>query len=159
MPPSGSPTTARRRPVPLESAAFGLLRFAGGRSIQLEAAWILPEGDDRQYVHLHGTAAGALVERDRLTVIRVGEAGTEAFSTPIVLGAPDASVAPFQTQASHFAAAIRGTAPALAPAEDGVQLMQMVDALYASASERREVGLLENRRRAAQLTVLIGRPC
>jgi predicted dehydrogenase len=74
-------------------------------------------------------------------VIRVGDAGTEAFSTPIVLGAPDATVAPFRTQASHFAAAIRGTAPALAPAADGVQLMQMVDALYASASERREVGL------------------
>ena len=126
---------------PLESAAFGLLRFAGGQSIQLEAAWILPEGDDRQYVHLHGTEAGALVERDRLTLIRVGDAGTEAFSTPIVLGAPDATVAPFRTQASHFAAAIRGTAPALAPAADGVQLMQMVDALYASASERREVGL------------------
>ena len=73
---------------PLESAAFGLLRFAGGRSIQLEAAWILPEGDDRQYVHLHGTAAGALVERDRLTVIRVGEAGIEAFSTPDRAGGP-----------------------------------------------------------------------
>lgn len=127
---------------PLESAAFGLLRFAGGRSIQLEAAWVLPEADDRQYVHLHGTAAGALVERDRLTVIRTGEAGIETYSTPILLGAPDALVAPFQTQASHFAAAIRGTAPALAPAEDGVQLMQMVDALYASASERREVDLV-----------------
>jgi predicted dehydrogenase len=128
---------------PLESAAFGLLRFAGGRSIQLEAAWILPEGDDRQYVHLHGTAAGALVERDRLTVIRTGESGIETSSTPIVLGAPDALVAPFQTQASDFAAAIRGTAPALAPAEDGVQLMQMIDALYASASERREIGVAE----------------
>jgi predicted dehydrogenase len=126
---------------PLESAAFGLLRFAGGRSIQLEAAWILPEADDRQYVHLHGTAAGALVERERLTVIRTGEAGVETYSTPIVLGAPDALVAPFQTQALHFAAAVRGTAPALTPAEDGVLLMQMVDALYASAAKGREIGL------------------
>jgi predicted dehydrogenase len=128
---------------PLESAAFGLLRFAGGRSIQLEAAWILPEADDRQYVHLHGTAAGALIEKDRLTVIRAGEAGIETFGTPMVLGVPDALVAPFQTQASHFAAAIRGTAPALATAEDGVQLMQMVDALYASASQGREIGLAD----------------
>lgn len=127
---------------PLESAAFGLLRFAGGRSIQLEAAWILPESEDRQYVHLHGTAAGALVERDRLTVMRAGEAGIEAFSPPIVVGWPEAFVAPFRIQASHFAAAIRSTAPALAPAEDGVQLMQMVDALYASASEGREIGLV-----------------
>jgi predicted dehydrogenase len=126
---------------PLESAAFGLLRFAGGRSIQLEAAWIVPEGDDRQYVHLHGSTAGGLVEREKFTVVRSGEAGVETFSTPIVLGAPDALVAPFQTQATLFAAAIRGTAPALAPAGDGVQLMQMVDALYASASEQREIGL------------------
>jgi predicted dehydrogenase len=126
---------------PLESAAFGLLRFAGGRSIQLEAAWVLPESDDRQYVHLHGTAAGALVERDRLTVIRTGEAGIEACSTPVVLSAPDAVVAAFEAQASLFAAAIRGTAPALAPAEDGVQLMQMVDALYASAAKGRAIDL------------------
>ncbi len=125
---------------PLESAAFGLLRFAGGHSIQLEAAWILPESDDRQYVQLHGTAAGALVERERLTLIRVGEAGVETQSPPIVVGWPDAYHAPFVTQANLFAAAIRGTAPALAPAEDGVQLMQMIDALYASASERREIG-------------------
>jgi predicted dehydrogenase len=125
---------------PLESAAFGLLRFAGGRSIQLEAAWILPEGHDRQYVHLHGSAAGGLVEREKFTVVRTGEGGVETFSTPMLLGAPDAVMVPFQTQASHFAAAIRGTAPALAPAEDGIRLMQMVDALYASASERREIG-------------------
>jgi predicted dehydrogenase len=126
---------------PLESAAFGLLRFAGGRSIQLEAAWILPEGDDRQYVHLHGSAAGGLVEREKFTVVRTGEGGIETFSTPSVLGAPDTLIVPFQTQASHFAAAISGTAPALAPAEDGVQLMQMVDALYTSARERREIGV------------------
>ena len=124
---------------PLESAAFGLLRFAGGRSIQLEAAWILPEADDRQHVHLHGTAGGALVDRERLTIIRTGEAGIETFSTPMLLGAPDMLVLQFQTQASLFAAAIRGTAPALASAEDGVLLMQMVDALYASASDGGEV--------------------
>jgi predicted dehydrogenase len=126
---------------PLESAAFGLLRFAGGRSIQLEAAWILPESDDRQYVHLHGTAAGALVEPHRLTLIRADESGVETLSPPIVVGWPEAYLAPFVTQASLFAAAIRGTAPALAPAADGVHLMQMIDALYASARHGGEVGL------------------
>ena len=57
-------------------------------------------------------------------------------------------VAAFQTQARHFAAAIRGTAPALASAEDGVQLMQMVDALYASAGAGREIAVGEQRERA-----------
>ena len=72
---------------------------------------------------------------------RTGEAGIETSAAPLLPGAPDATLVAFRTQASHFAAAIRGTVPALAPAEDGVRLMRMLDALYASASERREVGL------------------
>jgi predicted dehydrogenase len=126
---------------PLESAAFGLLRFAGGRSIQLEASWILPESADRQYVHLHGATAGALVERDKFTLIRVGEAGIEMFTPPTTIGGPDPTLAAFLTQASYFAAAIRGTAAALTPAEDGVWLMRMIDALYRSAKEGREIAL------------------
>ncbi|MGH6912372.1 MAG: Gfo/Idh/MocA family protein [Geminicoccales bacterium] len=126
---------------PLESAAFGLLRFEGGRSIQLEAAWILPQAADRMCVHLCGTAAGALVEQDTLTVTRVGPSGIEQIRPPILGGWPDAFVASFRTQASRFAQAIRGTAPALAPADDGVQLMRMIDALYASACEGREISL------------------
>jgi predicted dehydrogenase len=126
---------------PLESAAFGLLRFEGGRSIQLEAAWILPEGEDRQFVHLYGSMAGALVEKEALTVTRVGEAGVEQEKPPILIGWPDAYVAPFRIQASRFAAAIRGAASPLTPAEDAVQLMYMIDGLYASAREGREVVL------------------
>jgi predicted dehydrogenase len=126
---------------PLESAAFGLLRFESGRSIQLEAAWILPEGEDRQLVHLYGSAAGALIEKEALTVTRVGEEGVEQAKPPILIGWPDAYTTPFRVQAGRFAAAIRGTAPALTPADDAVQLMRMIDALYASAREGREVVL------------------
>ncbi len=126
---------------PLENAAFGLLRFAGGRSIQLEASWISPDSEDRHQVHLHGTTAGALVERDRFTFIRVGAAGTETLSSGSTIGGPDPVVAAFLAQASHFAGAIRGTAAALTPAEDGVWLMRMIDALYRSAKERREIVL------------------
>jgi predicted dehydrogenase len=126
---------------PLESAAFGLLRFEGNRSIQIEAAWILPQAQDRLCVELCGTTAGARIEADALTITRVGETGIEQSKPPILAGWPDAFVAPFRTQASRFAAAIRGTAPPLTPADDAVQLMRMIDALYASASTQHEIRL------------------
>jgi len=126
---------------PVESSAFGLLRFEGGRSIQLEAAWILPQSDDVTSVQLFGAEAGALIEPGKLTVIRVSDAGIEEHSPPITIGLPDALVGPFQTQARRFAAAIGGTEPQLGSAEDGVRLMQMIDALYASGKEQREIVL------------------
>jgi predicted dehydrogenase len=126
---------------PVESAAFGLLRFAGGRSIQLEAAWILPQSEDALSVQLFGAQAGALVEADKLTLTRVGEVGIEELRPPLTIGWPDAYVGPFRIQASRFAAAIRGAEARTASAEDGVQLMRMIDALYASGKEQREICL------------------
>jgi predicted dehydrogenase len=126
---------------PVESSAFGLLRFEGGRSIQLEAAWILPQADDALAVELFGAKAGALIEAGKLTVTRVGAAGVERLAPPITIGWPEAFVGPFQIQASRFAAAIRGDDANLASAEDGVRMMQMIDALYASGKEQREVSL------------------
>ncbi len=126
---------------PVESSAFGLLRFAGDRSIQLEAAWILPQSDDALSVELFGAKAGALIEAGKLTVTRVSAAGVERLAPPITIGWPEALVGPFQIQASRFAAAIRGADANLASAEDGVVMMQMIDALYASGKEQREIGL------------------
>ena len=78
--------------------------------------------------------AGALVEKEALTVTRVGEAGVEAgeAADPGRLAGRVRSRR-FSIQASRFAAAIRGTASPLTPAEDAVQLMRMIDGLYASA--------------------------
>ena len=126
---------------PVESSAFGLLRFAGGRSIQLEAAWILPQSEDALSVQLFGAKAGALIEQGKLTVTRVGEAGVEEIRPPILIGWPEAYVGPFQVQASRFAAAIRRPDANLASAEDGIRLMEMIDALYASGKEQREIEL------------------
>jgi predicted dehydrogenase len=127
--------------TPVESSAFGLLRFEGNRSIQLEAAWILPQSDDALSVELFGAKAGALIESGKLTVTRVGAAGIEQHAPPIMIGWPEAYVGPFRIQASRFAAAIRGDDANLASAEDGVVMMQMIDALYASGKEQREIGL------------------
>ncbi|MEM7024613.1 MAG: Gfo/Idh/MocA family oxidoreductase [Pseudomonadota bacterium] len=126
---------------PLESAAFGLLRFEGGRSIQLEASWILPQGDDALSVELFGTGAGALVERDRVTVTRVGKNGIDQATPPVSNGWPDSFIAPFRTQAQHFAAAVRGEGPPMTTAEDGLTLMRLIDAMYMSAREQREIRL------------------
>jgi predicted dehydrogenase len=127
--------------APGESSAFDLLRFAGGRSIQLEAAWVLPQSDDALSVQLFGAKAGALIEHGRLIVTRVGAAGIEEHRPPILIGWPESYVAPFQIQASRFAAAIHDAEPQLASAEDGIRLMEMIDALYASGKEQREIEL------------------
>jgi len=129
--------------LPLENAAFGLLRFEGGRSLQLEAAWTLPQSADVLSVELFGTEAGALIEADRLTVTRVGAEGIQQSCPTITVGWPAAFVGPFKVQANRFAAAIRGEESDLASASDGVRVMQMIDALYMSGRAQREVRIGE----------------
>jgi predicted dehydrogenase len=126
---------------PVESSAFGLVRFAGGRSIQLEAAWVLPQSEDGLSVQLFGAKAGALIETGKLVVTRVGDTGIEELRPPIMIGWPEAYVGPFLIQANRFAAAIRDADADLASAEDGVRVMEIIDALYASGKEQRAIEL------------------
>jgi predicted dehydrogenase len=118
-----------------DDSAFALIRFADGRSLQVEASWVLAQAEDHFAVHLYGTKAGARVNDNELDLYTVGEDGRTARSRVIRAGGLQA----FLKQTSNFIAAIRGEAQLVTPAAHGAQIMAMVDGIYRSAAEGREV--------------------
>jgi len=114
----------------VDDSAFAMVRFAGGATLLLEATWALhlPGG---QITRVAGTAGGATWEP--LTVY-TNQGGTDVDIVPQV-----ATWNPFHRQTAHFADCCRKKAKCISGAEQGVQLMQMLDAVYKSSSTGREV--------------------
>jgi len=124
-----------------EDSAFALIRCAGGRTLQLEASWVLAKAHDEHGVYVYGTEGGATLEERALALHRVGADGRTTERPPVPSGWPDDYVTPFEAQASDFIRAIReGTTPRT-PAAHGTQLMTLLDAIYASSEAGREVRL------------------
>jgi len=118
-----------------DDSAFALIRFADGRSLQVEASWVLAQDDDHFAVHLYGTEGGARVNDNQLDMYTVSEEERTARSRYIEEGGLQA----FLRQSANFIAAVRGEGQLRTPAAHGAQIMAMIDGIYRSASQAREV--------------------
>jgi predicted dehydrogenase len=126
-------------PGRVEDAAFGLLRLAGGGAIQLETSWIAHRDGDDISVHLSGTGASLIVGLSSLAIVRADAEGAQVVKPVMPAGWPEALLQPFADQARNFAHAVRGEAEPLTPPEDALAIMQLIDGLYRSAREGREI--------------------
>jgi predicted dehydrogenase len=119
-----------------EDSAFALIRFADGRSLDVEASWILAQESDQMGVHIYGTGGGAQLDDRTLNLYTVGGDGL-VRTTPSLQHYPP----PFVAQATNFVRAVKGLESLRTPAAQGTLLMEMLEALYRSAAEGREVVL------------------
>ena len=119
-----------------DDSAFALIRFADGRSLQVESSWVLVQEDDHMSVHLYGTDGGARVDDYNLDLYTVGEQSRVRTSLSLRGGLPA-----FTAQSANFVRAVRGEEPPRTPAAHGVQAMALIEAIYRSAREGREVVL------------------
>jgi predicted dehydrogenase len=122
----------------VEDAGFALIRFEGGKSLELSASWAINQPPQQQGTscRLFGeqgmvdiyTPQGAMIYR------QFNEKG-DAKSTPLKPPKMQGHVAMIR----HFRQCILGQAkPSAGPAE-GVTLMKMVDAIYKSAASGKSV--------------------
>lgn len=128
----------------VEDLALALIRLADGRAITLEVSWAshTRSGRDDYFVTLYGDEGGADLYvanyADRDTVALYTEMHGEPVDVRpglVVRGSGhDAAVA-------HFVESILANRPVEAPGEQGVALQRLIDALYLSAAEGREVWL------------------
>lgn len=116
----------------VEDLAVALVRFADGQTIQLEVSWATHVEKEVQFLSLYGTKGGATIE--------------PAFRIFTELGAAPADIAPaiepvglFDAETAHFVDCIQGRAEPIAPGEDGLQVARMLDAIYLSAKQGKEV--------------------
>ena len=128
-------------PKQVEDVAFGFVRLSEGGAIQVETSWMAHQDGDEVSIQISGTRASLRVERSSLTLIRAGAEGSELFRPALPEYWPDSLVRAFMDQALNFTAAVRKEAAPLTPPEDALAIMRLIDGLYRSAREGREIRL------------------
>lgn len=124
----------------VEDFAAALIRFANGATISLEASWA-GYSPSSGIIQLMGTEKGATLLSGKVNVM-TQEDGQNIDTTVYI---PDQGNAKheslFAAQMRSFVEAIRGQAPCMVPAEEGLVMTKMLASIYESAQTGSDVKL------------------
>lgn len=131
-----SEVTVQKPKFNVEDMAIATIRFDNGIVLTAEASFSLHVKEDYQHIELFGTKAGLNLSpftlytecNDMLADVAIrGNVGEGDF---------------FTAEMRNFLDAIEGKAECKAPAEDGVELMRILDAIYESAATGKSVDIV-----------------
>ena len=117
----------------VEDHASGMLRTESGAAIDFVFSWASNIEKEIRYVELVGTKGGFRVENDHFRLFR------QYGGTMFTLVPDEATIPEGINECSHFISSVLSGKKVLTPAEDGVYLMKIIDALYRSAEIRDRV--------------------
>jgi predicted dehydrogenase len=118
----------------VEDYATGMVRFGNKATMSFEISWAANAQEER-YVEVMGDKAGARVMTGQPLQIWTEHEGRVTDITPKY----DDKVSTWETQARKFLAACRGEMKPVATAEQGLTVMKLIDAIYASGKAAKEV--------------------
>ncbi len=122
----------------VEDAVTALIRFDNGSVISVEASFSLNIEKDKGDIELFGTKGGAKLDPALKVFSSMSKYMTNVeFTTTTALSFDGL----FDREISHFVDCVRTGEPCRNPAEDGVTLMKILDAIYESAATGHEVVL------------------
>ncbi len=128
--------TEDKPPVDVEDLATALVRFDDGSTLSVEASFSL-NGEPKGGIELFGTKAGAYLADDGLHLY------TELNDRLVNIDHADVKGQDFdqmfRDEVYNFIDCVQGKAACIAPAEDGVELMRILDGIYESARTEHEV--------------------
>jgi predicted dehydrogenase len=116
----------------VEDLAVGMIRFENGATLTVEASFAAHIGKGEWTFTLMGEKAGAQFDPP---MIFKDEAGAMVNITPDYLPRTD----PFQIKMRHFVECVQTRSPSEAPGEHGLLVQQMLNGIYQSAEQGREV--------------------
>jgi predicted dehydrogenase len=126
-------------PFDVEDMAVGMIRFANGATLEIEASWAANiQEQELMETRLYGTRGG-LVQRN------LDE--TYKFEAELYLEQDGSHfdarlhppMKPVESPMAHFVECILSDKPHIATGEEGLLVMEILDALYGSAAEGRPV--------------------
>jgi len=122
----------------VEDMAVGMIRYDNGATVWVENSWTQHiDTPEHLYLEIYGTKSGAIMEP---TLKFMSERDDYLVDEAPVIG-PGISnhMNSFHREIAHFVDCVANGTECMNPAEDGVELMRILDALYASARTGREV--------------------
>lgn len=123
----------------VEDLACGIVKFRNGATLMVEASWALNINEPEHMVTSLYGSKGAIVQRNtgggyqmhaELYLEEAGNLFTKTF---------DSTTVPAPSAQEEFLACIRENRPPSAGAEDGIRVQKILDGLYASAEQGREI--------------------
>ena len=121
----------------VEDSVIALIRFDNGSVLEVEAAFTLNNKESVTRLEAYGDKGGAEVEPHFEIYKDVNEYMCNI--NPITDSAPDIFAEMFSNEVNHFYDCVVNGVECIAPAEDGVVLMKILDAIYESAKTGHEV--------------------
>jgi len=118
----------------VEDFAAGFAKFDNGASVAFEFSWASNIEKETTYFELLGTKAGMSMYDGELKIF--SETGGELVD---ILPHVKNTTAWGENETRHFIDCIKMGKEPLAPPEEAVKMMQIIDAIYASAETGREV--------------------
>lgn len=122
----------------VEDAATALIRLENGAVISLETSFSLNIEKPRGEIELFGTKAGAKLDPELKIFSQMnGHMTNITLETPTALSFSGL----FDNEVNHFVDCVQSGTPCRNPAQDGVTIMRILDAIYRSAETGHEVVL------------------
>jgi len=123
----------------VEDLAIAFIRLDNGATLTVETSWSQHIKENLTYIELYGNKAGLSIEPDLNIYSEVNDYLVD--TKPVI----DPSRYDFQyifdQEIAHFIECVRNGAPCRNPAEEGLELMRILDAIYRSAKEGEEIFL------------------
>ena len=131
------PWTRREQDIcDVEDLATAMIRFDNGAVLSVEASFSLNIKKDEGTIQLFGTKAGAKLDPDLEMYNDIN-----GYLANVQLDAPTALSFDglFDNEVNHYIDCILNGTDCVSPAQDGVELMRILDAIYRSAETGHEV--------------------
>ena len=131
-----SSTTEEKPVFDVEDMASVMIRFDNGAVLSIEASFSLNIEKDEGKIELFGTKAGAMLNPELEMYSTVN-----GYMADVNLCAPTALSFDglFENEINHYVDCVLNGTACKSPAEDGVTLMKILDAIYESARTGHEV--------------------
>lgn len=123
----------------VEDTSLVAINLKNGSRIQIEVSWAMCVEDDVYFCHVFGTDGSA-----SLNPLRINKElnGTVANLAPAKIEAPQHLFKrSYENELKHFIGAVRNLHPVISPADEAVQRMKIVEAIYKSSRLGKEVSL------------------
>ena len=128
----------RQRKGEVEDSASAFFRLANGATLTLELTWGLLMEKDFAYVNLFGSGGAALLNPLR---VHKGMHGSLVNVTPNLETSRNQYKHSIEAQVAHFADVLRKGVKPMGTAEEILPVMELMDAIYRSAEQGKEVRL------------------
>lgn len=123
----------------IEDVAIATINFSDGSVASLETSWSLVRADDLFYCNVYGKNGSAFI--NPFKVVQQQERDVVVHTPMPPQSSVEAYTRAYEAELKHFVAAVQGLVPIVSTAEEAVERLRVIEALYQSALQHAEVHL------------------